>query len=188
MTKTTGLSAKLSAKRPRLDRTAWVSAALEVLAKEGIDGVRIEVLATRLGVTKGSFYWHFKDRPALYAAMLDHWRQQVVVQIMDRLKAIEDPQERYRCMMRLPSDKSPPNFDLELAVRLWARRDPGARAALAEADDLRIDFIAEVIVAAGAPVETARGRAVLIFAYLRIGTALMDEATLTQCENLLIAR
>lgn len=173
-------------KRPTLDRAAWVSAALKVLAKDGIDGVRVEVLASKLGVTKGSFYWHFKDRPALYKEMLDYWRQQVVVRIMERLKAIEDPEERYRRMMRLPSDKSPPDFDLELAVRLWARRDARARAALAEADELRINFIIDVIVAAGAPAETARSRAVLIFAYLRVGTALMDDTTLEQCERLLI--
>ena len=176
------------AKRSPLDREAWVLAALTPLAREGIDGVRIEVLANKLGVTKGSFYWHFKDRPALYAAMLEHWRRRVVVEIMERLKAVDDPKERYRCMMRLPTDKSPPDFDLELAVRLWARRDASARAAIVEADKLRINFVIDVIVAAGAPAETARSRAVLIFAYLRMGTALMDDATREQCEQLLIAR
>lgn len=174
-------------KKPSLDRADWVAAALKTLAKDGIDGVRVEVLASKLGVTKGSFYWHFKDRAALHQEMLDYWRREVVVQIMERLRAIEDPKERYRCMMRLPSDKSPPDFNLELAVRLWAKRDAQARAALEEADQLRIQFVVEVIVAAGAPVETARSRAILIFGYLRMGAALMDETTLKHCEQLMIS-
>lgn len=180
-------TAKNPIKRPRLDREAWVTSALQVLSAEGIDGVRVEVLASRLGVTKGSFYWHFRNRMELHSAMLDFWRKKVVFGVMDRLRSIDDPMERYRAMMRLPFGKLRPDFDLELAVRLWSRRDPTARAALAEADELRINFIVEVITAVGAPVETARSRAVLIYSYLRMGSALMDEVTLKQCEQLLIA-
>lgn len=57
-----------------LDADAWADAALNELAAHGIDRVRVELLAKQLGVTKGSFYWHFKDRDALLARMLDRWR------------------------------------------------------------------------------------------------------------------
>ncbi|TCM12731.1 TetR family transcriptional regulator [Novosphingobium sp. PhB165] len=174
-------------KSPVMDRAAWVAAALKMLAKNGIDGVRVEVLARKLGVTKGSFYWHFKDRPDLYDAMLEHWRQHVVTQIIDRLNAIDLPQERYHCMMRLPFDRHRPDFDMELAIRLWARRDERAAAALAVADETRIQFIVDVLVAAGAPSASARSRAVLIFSFLRVGAPFADEFTLAQCEELLIA-
>lgn len=181
-------STKISRKkRPPLDRSAWVLGALKLLARDGIDGVRVEVLANKLGVTKGSFYWHFKDRPALYKEMLDYWRQEVVLQIMERLKAIDDPKQRFQSMIRLPFDKNPPNFELELAVRLWARRDRQASTALAKADELRIQFIVDVLTAAGAPTASARSRALLIFAFLRLGSELMDEASLKHLEKWLIA-
>ena len=64
------------AKKPRtqLDRSAWVAGATEVLAEEGIAGLRVEVLAKRLKVTKGSFYWHFARRKDFLIAVLQHWR------------------------------------------------------------------------------------------------------------------
>jgi AcrR family transcriptional regulator len=52
-------------KPARLDSANRVQAALDIVAEKGVDGVRVEVLAKQLGVTKGSSYWHFKDRDAL---------------------------------------------------------------------------------------------------------------------------
>ena len=57
----------------RLDAAAWIAAAFDALADGGIDAVRVEPLAKALGITKGSFYWHFADRRALLDAMLDAW-------------------------------------------------------------------------------------------------------------------
>ena len=53
----------------------WVEAAFDAMAEGGIDAVRIEPLAKQLGVTRGSFYWHFADRDRLYLAMLRKWRE-----------------------------------------------------------------------------------------------------------------
>ena len=61
--------------RVQLDRQSWVMAAIEVMAEEGIAGLRVEVLAKRLKVTKGSFYWHFEDRRDLLVAILQHWKE-----------------------------------------------------------------------------------------------------------------
>src|SRR5690348_17786797 len=58
-----------------LDESSWVDEAFEVLSDKGVDDVGIESLAKRLGVTKGSFYWHFKDRAALLTAVLRRWQQ-----------------------------------------------------------------------------------------------------------------
>ena len=65
---------KTAPERPALDRNAWLDAALDALYEEGEVGVRVEPLARRLGVTKGSFYHHFRDREELVAAMVDRWR------------------------------------------------------------------------------------------------------------------
>jgi AcrR family transcriptional regulator len=59
-----------------------------VLARDGVGGLRVEVLAKRCGVTKGSFYWHFKDRQALLEALLDHWKE-------GRIRDIEKPRRSH---------------------------------------------------------------------------------------------
>ena len=66
---------KLASPRAQLDRGNWIESAIDVLARDGLGGLRIEVLAKRCGVTKGSFYWHFKDRQDLLTAMLDYWKE-----------------------------------------------------------------------------------------------------------------
>src|SRR6478736_6663899 len=68
----------------RLARSDWVTAGLRMLAERGIDAVAVEPLCQRLGVTKGSFYWHFADRAALHAAMLDLWRERGTAEIVER--------------------------------------------------------------------------------------------------------
>ena len=60
--------------RTPLGRGEWVAAAIDTLAEQGIDGLRIEALARRCGVTKGSFYWHFRDRRDLAEAVLAEWQ------------------------------------------------------------------------------------------------------------------
>ena len=67
MTKTT------AREQDRLDREDWVNAAFERLGAGGVEAVRVEPLAKDLGVTKGSFYWHFRDREALLDAVLEAW-------------------------------------------------------------------------------------------------------------------
>ena len=60
--------------RAPLDRSGWIEAAIDVLAEQGVQGMRIEALAKTCGVTKGSFYWHFRARQDLFRAVLETWR------------------------------------------------------------------------------------------------------------------
>ena len=58
----------------RLNRDDWLDAAFAAAVEHGFDGVRVLVLADTLGVTRGSFYWHFKDHAELITALLERWR------------------------------------------------------------------------------------------------------------------
>lgn len=176
----------------RLDASAWSEAALDALARRGIDGVRVEVLATALGVTKGSFYWHFKDRDALLERMLDDWRKRATLRLIERLERGNSvPAERLRRLLRLPitGQRSAQAADVELAVRLWGRSDPRARAALDEIDRLRLRYIAGLMEQYGASPDEANARAVMAYAYIRVAVTLLDPADLgliERCEELLI--
>src|ERR1043165_7845340 len=74
-------------KPARLDADAWVAAAFDALAQGGVDAVRVEPLAKALGITKGSFYWHFTDRRALLDAMLGSWAEGRIAAIGEQATA-----------------------------------------------------------------------------------------------------
>jgi AcrR family transcriptional regulator len=115
-------------RRRRLRREDWVAAALRRLTTSGIDAVRIEVLATDLGVTKGSFYWHFKDRPDLLETVLHEWETSATV--AGAVPEQAAPSERMARFLELVTAYAadPDRAALESAVLAWAQKD----AAVAE--------------------------------------------------------
>jgi AcrR family transcriptional regulator len=184
--------AVLMAKRetPRLDEEAWINCALDMLAEQGIYGVRVEILAKHLNVTKGSFYWHFKDRDALLEAILNSWRRQATLRIIARLDQTEQtPAGRLRHLINLPfqGPRSERGASVELSLRLWGRRDPRAAAALAEVDQLRLSYIESLLRDCGFDAASAKARAVLAYSFIRVATTLIhpaDELTLDHCIRL----
>jgi AcrR family transcriptional regulator len=161
----------------RLDHAAWVEEALTILAEQGIDGVRVEILAKRLGVTKGSFYWHFKDRDALLESLLDNWRRQATLRIISRLDSSQQSATgRLRQLLHLPfkGSRSERGANAELSIRLWSRRDIRAHNALAEVDQLRLQYIAGLLTECGCTPPEAKARAVLAYAFIRVGTTLIE--------------
>ena len=112
-----------------LNRKAWLDHALGVLRDEGIAGVRVERLARDLGVTKGSFYWHFVDRAELLESMLKYWADEFTLEIIEDLKIqVDDPSERLHTVMKAVDEQELGRFDL--AIRAWADHDPTAAAAV----------------------------------------------------------
>src|SRR5882757_1938827 len=111
----------------------WVAAGLAELATHGVDGVRVEVLAERLGVTKGGFYRRFKDRRALLDAILETWKDGRVASIERQAReGGETPVERIKGLIRLFTERAnTQGMAIELAIRQWARTDPMAAAAAA---------------------------------------------------------
>lgn len=179
---------------PRLEAQNWVDAGLRELAEQGVDGVRVERLAKSLGVTKGSFYWHFRDRDALLSAMLSSWRRRATLDVIERIdRSEETPLDRFRALMRLQfrGRRAREGAAVELSMRLWARRDKAARAAMAEVDELRLRYIAGLIQACGAPAGEAEARAILAYSYMRVASTLIGidrEAVLEQCEAIVAGR
>ncbi|HKR92159.1 TetR/AcrR family transcriptional regulator [Novosphingobium sp.] len=177
---------------PRLDAAAWTETALEFLATGGIDGVRIELLAKRLEVTKGSFYWHFKDRDALHDSMLSLWRRRATLSLIERLdKGEQSPEARFRRLLRLPivGTRSAMAADVELAIRLWGRRDPRAQAVLEEVDNLRLHYIGGLLRECGIIEAEARPRAILAYSYMRVAATLIPgdgQHLMEQCEDIML--
>jgi len=87
-------------KAERLDATTWADAALEVVSESGVAAVGVEPLARRLGVTKGSFYWHFKTRDDLLLAAAERWESTGTQEVIERVQRIDDPRERMVSLFR----------------------------------------------------------------------------------------
>lgn len=103
----------------------WVAAARRFLIDKGINAVKVEPIARTLGVTPGSFYWHFKNRPALYDELLRNWLENNVTPFFALYReAEEDPVEQYLALAYawVLSPVFDPTFDV--AVREWGRSSP----------------------------------------------------------------
>ena len=154
--------------RSSLTPEAWIDAATEVLVDQGIDHVRVDVLAGQLGVTRGSFYWHFRDREDLLRRVLQAWRERATEQLTRRLEgASADPQALLRDVVSLPlrGRSAARAARIELAIRAWSRRDEMARQAVDEADASRIAYHEQVLAALGFSGTEARARAFLLYGY-----------------------
>src|SRR5687768_16748162 len=108
----------------RTPRDAWITEGLRALAAGGPDAVRVEALAQALSVSKGGFYWHFSDRSALLAEMLDTWERVAIDDVIERVDSEEgDARARLRRLFELAVAAGAPLLEIDLAIRDWARRD-----------------------------------------------------------------
>ncbi|MCB1636991.1 MAG: TetR/AcrR family transcriptional regulator [Xanthomonadales bacterium] len=96
-------AAVVKLERARLTADDWEKAALESIASDGVASLAVESLARRMGVTKGSFYWHFANRDALLAAALARWERSDTHNLIARIETLTDPRERLRELFRATS-------------------------------------------------------------------------------------
>jgi AcrR family transcriptional regulator len=127
-------------KVPHLQPNHWIQAGIARLASDGIESVRIELLARDLRVSKGSFYWHFRDREDLLGKILAHWED-------DERARLESAGHTAasRWAWFVEQNSTPERVRMELAIRAWARKDEKVAGCLATADKERTRFIADVL-------------------------------------------
>src|SRR5438876_9104223 len=152
----------------------WVAAGLAELATAGVDGVRVEVLAERLGVTKGGVYRRFKERRSLLDAILKTWRDGRIAAIERQVETGgKTAMERIKSLIQLYSERAnAQGTAIELAIRQWARTDSIAAAATREVDAARLKTVSSLYRELGLSGAEADARAVLLYAFL-FGQSLM---------------
>lgn len=169
--------------RSTLTREDWIAAATAVLVDKGIDALRVDLLAKALKVTRGSFYWHFKDRDELLGSVLRAWRDGATEQVIRRFEGeVADPRSLIGELISLPfrGRAAERAARVELAIRAWARRDALARQAVDEVDARRIAYIAQCFSALGFAIAEARSRAFLLYAYEVAESLLSTQGTAAQ--------
>ncbi len=146
----------------RLSREAWARAALDALALGGPDAVKVERVARALEVTKGSFYWHFRDANELIAAAVALWEQEQTEGVIARMEAVADPRERLASLLEV-AHGSARGLRIGRALGAFATH-PVIGPAVVRVTSRRLDYIAACYRALGRTATAALHAARLAYA------------------------
>ena len=148
----------------RLTAQDWIDFALMTLAHEGFDALKADVLARKLGVSRGSFYWHFADLGTFHARVIEHWKQVSTEAIIADIERYESQEERLDTLLRHAFGHG---AALEIRMRAWAENNADAARALDDVDRRRRGYIERMLLEAGVtPPLTATRTQVLYWTYL----------------------
>jgi AcrR family transcriptional regulator len=154
---------------PNLTRQTWIDQGRSLLASSGIEAVRVEPLAKLMGVTKGSFYWHFKNREDLLDGILQDW---IISQTNSIIEQVEerggDANVKLLYLFELAVQDSGEDGRVESAVRIWAAMDDKIAPVLAQVDQRRLDYTQDLFIQVGFKPAEAMVRARMIY-YSLIG-------------------
>lgn len=172
----------------RLTRQDWIDCGLRTLATDGASALRVGAMAGTLGVSRGSFYWHFRDFAEFRARLLASWRDRTVDQV---IREFEDDPSGPRRLQRLVKRAFFGKRGLDRAIRMWAADEPDVAAMVAAVDASRVGYMGQLLVAAGVNPAQAQPRAAFIYwAYLGQAivmdpdNAAIDEAALEAIADL----
>ena len=145
-------------------KKSWLNAALKALASGGIDKVRVESLAKNLGVTKGSFYWHFKDREQFLDELLNFWAEQSTQTVIANPDYPTDSRARVRAVaediVRHDLGKMDPH------IRSWTQYDKRRARVVAKIDKVRFEFLRDLFLATGFSMSDSDLRAQSLYRYV----------------------
>ena len=149
----------------------WLDQGLKTLADQGFTALKAEPLSRAMGVSRGSFYWHFADIAAYHAAILSHWRDVAAEQIIANVEAGAKHDDPLALLLRRVFGE---RLTLERAIRTWASVDAKARAAVQAIDRRRLGYVENLLMQSGLPADKARARAQILY-WAFLGFALSDQ-------------
>ena len=154
----------------QLSAQDWIDQGLRTLATQGFSAIKAEPLAKAMGVSRGSFYWHFADIDAFHAAILKAWREVAAEAIISDIEAASAGDDPLAILLRRVFSEK---LALERAVRNWAALNAAARGAVQAIDRRRLDYVEGLIEARGVAPELAQARAQILY-WAFLGYALSD--------------
>ena len=142
-----------------LSRQDWLEVARHLMTEKGIEAVRVEVLARKLKVSKGSFYWHFKDRADLLSELLNYWAS-VTDELIAQGQQITDPQARLRLLFDAIALSG---VSGEEVIHVWAKQDAKVAEQVHQVEARRMAYLQTIFEEAGFALEDARERAEITY-------------------------
>ncbi|MDP8983805.1 MAG: TetR/AcrR family transcriptional regulator [Pseudomonadota bacterium] len=170
----------------RLSRGDWVEGAIKFLSQHSVGSLRLDLLVRQMGVTKGSFYWHFASREALLDAVLESWQTRMTRDIEAWLSSgAGTPTDQLRRLLHIGISSRPdvPGGPLELSLRDWARRDARVNEIVASVDAERLRILKKLYLAAGLTDERADAQALLHMTYVVGGRMMLFDGNVSTLEK-----
>lgn len=157
--------------KDRLTRSAWLDHGLRILARQGADALKVGALATGLNVSRGSFYWHFKDISEFRLQLLQRWQERTTDQVIEGIDASVARAARLTHLMKLAFNE---DRSLDRAIRAMASTDADVAKMVASVDARRVGYMAKWLIEAGVESQRALPRAEFLY-WAYIGqSAVMD--------------
>jgi len=159
-----------------LSQEDWLSSALESLNERGVDAVKVLPLSKKLGVTRGSFYWHFDDREQLLRQMLEYWERELTDEVITAAGALAAPsEEKLRYVIHNVLLYRQTRYDT--AISAWGMFDAGAAQSMKRVLRKRMRFVAGLLEDLGFSKEDATLRARFLVGFMLVDAAMIPRAT-----------
>lgn len=136
-------------KNTNSNKNLWIEAGFQLLAKGGIDSVRVDRISKKIGLTRGSFYWHFKSRAVFLDAMLELWHQKGthdIISLVEQEKS--NPNKRLSSLLNLTTKNPGPKYGgkyTEMAIRIWGSTHAGAAKVIRQVDTDRVAYVNKLL-------------------------------------------
>jgi AcrR family transcriptional regulator len=148
----------------RLSARDWLDFGLKVFSQEGVEGLKADALARKMGVSRGSFYWHFEDLADFQERLIGHWKTKATEAIIAHIEQFDSPKERMDSLLRQAFGHV---GSLEVRMRTWAANNAAAAKAVKDIDRRRLVYLEKLLLDSGVSPQLAATRAqVLYWAYL----------------------
>ena len=165
-----------------LSREVWLEKALDVVSRAGGAKLRIDNLVKDVGVTKGSFYWHFKNRDEFVYSLIDYWHERYTLTVSDYLDEYEgSAKEKLRKLMEMVFVGQLTRHDL--AIRTWAIAEPKLQKLVKRTDDHRLNYLRKLFRGIGFDKDGADLRARVFLGEAAWEAALFEKMTKPQREK-----
>lgn len=149
----------------KLNKLDWLKYGLEALRNYGVRGLNVEPLAEFIGVTKGSFYWHFKDRKDFYKCLVQYWEEELTTILIDRVKALPvKADERLKALMFIVLKEEAGRYESD--IRAWAAIDEIPEKAVARVDKYRLLYVESLFLEMGFSKKEAKVRGRIFYLFI----------------------
>jgi AcrR family transcriptional regulator len=167
------MKSSITGPHSRLSREDWLNRALDIFAKEGEAQLRIDRLVRHLGVTKGSFYWHFRDRSDFISSLANHWARVITTRVRDEIDNMKTgPSEKLRRLMEIVIGKKYGRY--EVAMRAWAAHEPIVAPVVRKVDKVRLSFVRTLFAGLGFRGQELQTRTRIFVTYLSLESILLE--------------
>ena len=157
--------------KERFTRDSWLALALDVLAEEGRAKIKIEYLAKRLGVTKGSFYSHFSDRRDFIASVSFYWADTLTATVLENLSQSEgSAEEKLLLLMQTIKNQKIDRYDI--VMRSWALDEPLVAEQVEQVDKARFEYIKSIYTEMGFTGDELETRSMIFQVYHSMSIAM----------------